>query len=112
MTACEICGKVQPLTRTADGQQICALCWNDPDIAARRRERAETRAKALPRSAHFLNYSLPSVAVDGGEVCLRFDYPGGYDQHRLSRKEAKQIAAELELALGILAQLDKVGGAE
>lgn len=119
--ACDFCGKLQPIARTASGQAICVLCWNDPGIeikvenggtAARRREPADTRAKRLPRTAHFITYSLASVQVDAGEVCLRFEYPGGYDQHRLSRKEAKQIAGELELALDILAKLDGKGATQ
>lgn len=59
--------------------------------------------KPEPRAAHFFEVSLPSVAVDGRDAVIRFDYPGGYDLHRLSLDEARKISAELELAIKVLA---------
>lgn len=70
----------------------------------------EGRAKRLPRTAHFLTYSLASVETDGPDVALRFDYPGGYDRHLLSRSEAVQIAAEIRLALELIANTDGSNG--
>lgn len=105
------------VAHTAQGQAVCAGCWNSPDIeigivdgaiAARRCEPGQktTRQARHPKSAHFLTYSIPSVAVDAGDICVRFEYPGGYDLHRLSVTEAQQIAGELELAVRVLAKED------